>query len=59
MIIHTIGFTKKSAEAFFEMLSATGVRRVIDTRLHNTSQLSDSPNRSAVRNINIDNRASR
>ena len=40
MIIHTIGFTRKSAEAFFASLSAAGVRRIVDTRLHNTSQLS-------------------
>jgi uncharacterized protein (DUF488 family) len=40
MIIHTIGFTQKSAERFFRELTAAGVKRVIDTRLHNTSQLS-------------------
>ncbi len=40
MIIHTIGFTRKSAEAFFSSLRAAGVRRVVDTRLYNTSQLS-------------------
>ena len=40
MIIHTIGFTQKSAEKFFGSLVAAGVTRVIDTRLHNTSQLS-------------------
>jgi uncharacterized protein (DUF488 family) len=40
MIIHTIGFTRKSAEAFFSSLHAAGVRRVVDTRLYNTSQLS-------------------
>ena len=40
-IIHlfTIGFTKKSAEAFFTRLSKTGVKRVIDVRLNNVSQL--------------------
>ena len=40
MIIHTIGFTQKSAEKFFGALVAAGVKTVIDTRLHNTSQLS-------------------
>lgn len=40
MIIHTIGFTQKSAKKFFGSLMAAGVKRVIDTRLHNTSQLS-------------------
>lgn len=39
MKLFTIGFTKKSAEEFFGTLSAEGVRRVIDIRLHNTSQL--------------------
>ena len=37
--IFTIGFTKKSAEAFFCKLVKAGVKRVIDIRLNNTSQL--------------------
>ncbi|MEI6350913.1 MAG: DUF488 domain-containing protein [Verrucomicrobiota bacterium] len=37
--IHTIGFTKKSAEEFFEILRKSGVQRVIDVRLNNVSQL--------------------
>jgi len=37
--IFTIGFTKKSAERFFELLRNAGVRRVIDTRLNRKSQL--------------------
>lgn len=37
--IYTIGFTKKSAEQFFGKLADAGVRRVIDTRLNNRSQL--------------------
>lgn len=37
--IFTIGFTQKSAEQFFEILINAGVRRVIDTRLNNVSQL--------------------
>jgi uncharacterized protein (DUF488 family) len=37
--VFTIGFTKKSAEEFFEKLRAEGVRRVLDVRLNNTSQL--------------------
>lgn len=40
MQIFTIGFTKKSAEEFFGKLQRAGVKQVIDTRLHNTSQLS-------------------
>jgi uncharacterized protein (DUF488 family) len=37
--IFTIGFTRKSAEQFFESLRCAGVERVIDIRLHNQSQL--------------------
>jgi uncharacterized protein (DUF488 family) len=39
MEIHTIGFTQRTAEDFFESLRAAGIRRLIDTRLNNTSQL--------------------
>lgn len=39
MKIYTIGFTKKSAPKFFELLTQNGVQRVIDIRLNNTSQL--------------------
>ena len=38
MKIFTIGFTKKSARRFFELLR-TGARRVVDVRLNNVSQL--------------------
>ncbi|EGF7427362.1 TPA: DUF488 domain-containing protein [Escherichia coli] len=38
--IHTIGFTKKTAEHFFNALKKNGVIRIIDTRLNNHSQLS-------------------
>lgn len=37
--IFTIGFTRKSAESFFTKLAEAGVRRVVDTRLNNMSQL--------------------
>jgi uncharacterized protein (DUF488 family) len=37
--IFTIGFTKKSLRDFVETLRAAGVKRVIDVRLRNTSQL--------------------
>ena len=37
--LFTIGFTQKSAQQFFESLINAGVRRVIDTRLNNVSQL--------------------
>lgn len=39
MTLYTIGFTRKSAEAFFTLLHTAGVRRVLDVRLNNTSQL--------------------
>jgi uncharacterized protein (DUF488 family) len=39
MEIHTIGFTKKSAAEFFEILRRAGIQRLIDVRLNNTSQL--------------------
>lgn len=37
--IFTIGFTKKTAEEFFTILIQADVRRVIDIRLNNSSQL--------------------
>jgi uncharacterized protein (DUF488 family) len=37
--IFTIGFTQKTAEEFFRLLHTLKVRRVIDIRLHNVSQL--------------------
>ena len=37
--IFTIGFTKKSAEKFFIKLREAGVKRIIDVRLNNVSQL--------------------
>lgn len=39
MNLYTIGFTKKTAEQFFESLIANKVKRLIDTRLNNKSQL--------------------
>lgn len=39
MRLTTIGFTKKSARRFFETLRSAGVRRVVDVRLNNVSQL--------------------
>ncbi|MFZ5616686.1 MAG: DUF488 family protein [Pseudomonadota bacterium] len=37
--VATIGFTKTTAEGFFDRLLKAGVKKVIDVRLHNTSQL--------------------
>ena len=39
MEIYTIGFTRKSASEFFGILRQRAVRRLIDVRLNNTSQL--------------------
>jgi uncharacterized protein (DUF488 family) len=39
MRLFTIGFTKKSARRFFELLRKSGARRVVDVRLNNVSQL--------------------
>lgn len=39
MKVFTIGFTKKSAQAFFVKLQEAGVKRVVDVRLNNVSQL--------------------
>ena len=40
MEVYTTGFTKKSAEQFFESIRLVGIRRLLDVRLNNTSQLS-------------------
>lgn len=37
--IYTIGFTKTSAEEFFAKLIKASVRKIIDVRLNNSSQL--------------------
>lgn len=37
--LYTIGFTGKSAKAFFESLQNAGVKRLLDIRLNNVSQL--------------------
>jgi uncharacterized protein (DUF488 family) len=39
MTLFTIGFTKKSAREFFTLLRRPGLKRVVDIRLSNTSQL--------------------
>ena len=40
MRVYTIGFTKKSASDFFELLRQSGAKRLLDVRLNNVSQLS-------------------
>jgi uncharacterized protein (DUF488 family) len=37
--IYSIGFTKKSAREFFALLRAAEIRRLLDVRLNNVSQL--------------------
>lgn len=39
MNIYTIGFTKKSAKKFFELVKNSGTKRIVDVRLNNVSQL--------------------
>jgi uncharacterized protein (DUF488 family) len=39
MEIYTIGFTQKSAAQFFELLRRRGIKRLIDVRANNKSQL--------------------
>ena len=37
--LYTIGFTKKNAEKFFNLLTSNEVNEIVDTRINNTSQL--------------------
>ena len=39
MEVYTIGFTKRSAADFFGALKQAGIRRLLDVRLNNSSQL--------------------
>lgn len=39
MKIYTIGFTKKTAEDFFELIKKYDIKQLIDIRLNNKSQL--------------------
>ena len=39
MKLYTVGYSKKSAEEFFDLLRSNGVKRVVDVRRHNTNQL--------------------
>lgn len=49
MKIFTIGFTKKSAETFFTRLQKAGVKRLVDVRLNNVSQLAGFTKRDDLR----------
>jgi len=39
MEVYTIGFTKKTAAEFFGALRRAGIKRLVDVRLNNSSQL--------------------
>jgi uncharacterized protein (DUF488 family) len=47
--IFTIGFTKKPASEFFKLLRDAGVKRVVDVRLNNVSQLAAFAKRDDLR----------
>ncbi len=49
MTIYTIGFTKKSAEEFFEALRNSGAKHLLDIRLNNKSQLTGFTKRDDLR----------
>lgn len=49
MEIYTIGFTKHSAQGFFEDLKRVGITRLIDVRLNNLSQLAGFAKRDDLR----------
>jgi uncharacterized protein (DUF488 family) len=47
--VFTIGFTEKPAQRFFELLRMAKVRRIIDVRLNNVSQLAGFAKRDDLR----------
>ena len=47
--LYTIGFTKKNAEQFFNILRESNVKRIIDVRLKNVSQLAGFAKRDDLR----------
>lgn len=49
MEVYSIGFTKKTAEQFFGALKAEGIRRLLDVRLNNVSQLAGFTKREDLR----------
>jgi len=49
MKVYTIGFTKKTAEQFFGKLRRAGVKRIVDVRLNNVSQLAGFAKRDDLR----------
>ncbi|MES2393356.1 MAG: DUF488 domain-containing protein, partial [Acidobacteriota bacterium] len=49
MVMYSIGFTQRTAEGFFGALRDAGVKRVLDVRLNNTSQLAAIAKRDDLR----------
>src|SRR5690348_17906385 len=49
MKIFTIGFTKKSAEEFFTQLTNPEIKKLVDVRLNNVSQLAGFTKRDDLR----------
>jgi uncharacterized protein (DUF488 family) len=49
MKLFTIGFTKTTAESFFTRLTRAGVKKVVDVRLNNVSQLAGFAKRDDLR----------
>ncbi len=49
MKTYTMGFTEKSAEQFFTLLRQNGVKRLLDVRLNNVSQLAGFTKRDDLR----------
>ena len=49
MEVYSIGFTKKTAEQFFGTLRREGIRRLLDVRLNNVSQLAGFTKRDDLR----------
>lgn len=47
--IYTIGFTKKGAEEFFSLLEQADIKRLVDVRLRNRSQLAGFAKRDDLR----------
>ncbi len=49
LTLYSIGFTQRTAEQFFGTLREAGVRRLLDVRLNNTSQLAGFAKRDDLR----------
>jgi uncharacterized protein (DUF488 family) len=47
--VRSIGFTQKTADQFFTLLRSAGIRRLLDVRLNNVSQLAGFAKREDLR----------